>query len=161
MGRPGAKWLSHLEAHENNATSPSKVEAGLIDARFAVRCEEWWYENADSDASWHAKAVKNYKSAAATFWDAYKDETTHHIYMALSAAAKAATARAAEMEGGTSSTGDKDHGCGCDVCRPSRPAASACDCAACRPARPAVLTCHFAACRPRSSHHHFCPVHGH
>lgn len=160
MGRPAAKWLSHLEAHEDDAKSPSKVEAGLIDARFAFRCDEWWNDNADSDASWHTKAVKNYKSAAATFWEAYEDETTPHIYKALSAAAKAASARAKEMEGGTSSTDDKDHGCGCDVCRPKRPAASTCDCAACQPARPVATTCHCAACRPRASHHHHCPVHG-
>lgn len=146
MGRPGDRWLAHLEANEDNATSPSKVEAGLIDARFAHRCDKWWNEEADSDVSWHTKAVNNYKSAAATFWAAYEDETTPHIYNALATAAKAASARAAEMEGTSSSTPSSGKGCGCDVCQPARSA-------------PAPTTCHCAACRPRVWHH--CAWHSH
>lgn len=125
--------MSHLEAHEDDATSPAKVESGLIDARYARSCDEWWADHKDPDGSWHTKAVDNYKSAAATLWEAYEDETTPHIYNALSAAARAATARAAELEG-------DDGACDCDACRAARGAQSACDCEACR---------------------NNCPVHGH
>lgn len=141
MGRPAGNWLSHLEAHEDNATTPAKVEAGLIDARYARNCDEWWADHKGPDGSWHTKAVDNYKTAAATFWEAYEEETTPHIYNALSMAAKAASARAAELEDdaapGKDAVNDDDE-CDCDACRAARQVS--CDCAACR---------------------NRCPVHGH
>lgn len=129
MGRPPSNWLAHLQANEDAATSPAKVELALIDARFARKCEVWWDDHKDS-GEWHTKAVKNYKSASATFWDAYEDETTPHIYKALAAAAKAASARASELEDDaklSKVTGDGNT-CYCDVCREARRVSSSTNC---------------------------------
>lgn len=119
MGVPSSSWLTHLEAHEDNATSPTKVEAALIDARYARNCDEWSADHQDADGGWQTRAVENYKSAAATLWDAYEDEKTPHIYTALAAAARAASARAAELEEDASDKDDDDE-CGCDACVAAR-----------------------------------------
>ncbi|GAB0494792.1 hypothetical protein MMPV_006088 [Pyropia vietnamensis] len=145
MGRPAANWLTHLERLEDAATSPSKVEAALIDARFARKCEVWWDDHMDS-GGWLTKAINNYKSASATFWEAYEDETTPLIYRALMEAAKAASARASELED-DAKLGKADsnkNSCNCDHCRATRQVESTYNCP---------------VCNPRRWHH--CPLHGH
>lgn len=122
MGVPSGNWLTHLEVHEDNATSPSKVEAALIDARYARNCDEWSADYKDPDGEWHTKAMDNYTSAAAAFWDAYEDEDTPHIYNALATAARAASARAVEMK--VEAAGEDDNVCGCDACVAAREASS-------------------------------------
>jgi len=115
MGLPPANWLAHLENHETNSDAPKKVELGLIDARYARKCEIYWESDKDANAKYFNLAVSNYKSAAAYFRDAYAPETTQHIYQALSKAITMADNRAAELE--QKDLNRPNQGCQCDVCR--------------------------------------------
>ncbi|OSX80670.1 hypothetical protein BU14_0033s0014 [Porphyra umbilicalis] len=115
MGLPGVYWLSHLENHEQNCDAPRKVELGLIDARYARKCEIYWASDKDANAKYLNHAVSNYKSAAAYFREAYAPETTPHIYQALDQAMTAADDRAVELE--QRDFNKPSHGCQCDVCR--------------------------------------------
>jgi len=59
MGLPLANWLGLLESHERNADAPSKVEWGLIDARFARKCEVYWAQDKVNHNLYLDKAVSN------------------------------------------------------------------------------------------------------
>jgi len=59
MGLPLANWLGLLESHERNADAPSKVELGLIDARFARKCEVYWAQDKVNHNLYLDKAVSN------------------------------------------------------------------------------------------------------
>eukprot|EP00168_Porphyra_purpurea_P016128 TRINITY_DN513_c0_g1_i1.p2 TRINITY_DN513_c0_g1~~TRINITY_DN513_c0_g1_i1.p2 ORF type:complete len:153 (-),score=45.36 TRINITY_DN513_c0_g1_i1:367-825(-) len=116
MGIPARNWLAHLENHESSCDATRQVELGLIDARYARNCEEYWQHDPHANAKHLNLAVSNYKSAAVYFRKAYDAERTPHIYQALNAAASEAEARAEELD--PMDPYRPNHGCQCDVCAP-------------------------------------------